>query len=94
MSRQDDYVAQMKLRIDELNTDLKALEARADAAKQHAKDRYDAEMTKLREQSRLANAKLAEVQTAAEGSWDKMVAEMDRLQHAFTSSFHYFKSQV
>jgi hypothetical protein len=52
------------------------------------------QMDKVREQSRLASAKLDELSTAAEGSWDKMVADMEKLRNAFTSSFHYFKSQV
>jgi len=94
MSQQDVYVAKMKLQIDELNAELKSLEAKAKEARRDVKAQYDEQMDKVREQSRLASAKLDELSTAAEGSWDKMVADMEKLRNAFTSSFHYFKSQV
>ena len=94
MSKQDVYVAKMKLQLDELNVKMKELEAKAKDAKADAKARYDEEMAKLRHQSELAGTKLDELTAAAEGSWHKMVADMVKLRTAFTSSFHYFKSQV
>lgn len=94
MTKQDMYIAKMKLQLDELNTDLKALELKAKEAKQDLKEKYDEEMSKVREQSKLASAKLEEMTTAAEGSWDKLVDEMEKVRHAFTSSFNYFKSQL
>ena len=56
--------------------------------------KYAEQMDKVREQSKLASAKLDEMTAAAESSWHKMVADMEKLRNAFTSSFHYFKSQV
>lgn len=94
MSKQDVYVAKMKAQIDELNADLKLLEAKAKEARHDAKEKYDEQMDAVREQSKLATAKLEEVTAAAEGSWHKMVADMEKLRHAFINSFHYFKSQV
>jgi len=94
MSKQDVYVAKMKLQLDEMNVHMKELEVKATEAKEDAKAKYEEEMDKLRAQSKLAGAKLAEVQAAAEGSWHKMVADMENLRTAFTHSFNYFKSQV
>jgi predicted nucleic acid-binding Zn-ribbon protein len=94
MSKQDVYVAKMKVQLDELNLKMTELEAKAKDAKHEAKAAYDAEMGKLRDQSRLAGAKLDELKDAAEGTWHKMVADMEKLRNAFTSSFNYFKSQV
>jgi ATP/maltotriose-dependent transcriptional regulator MalT len=94
MSKQDVYVAKMKLQLDAMNASMKELEAKAKEAKADAKEKYEEEMTKLRAQSRLAGAKLDEMQAAAEGSWHQMVSEMEKLRNAFTHSFHYFKSQV
>ena len=94
MSKQDAYVAKMKLQLDELNLKMTELEAKAKDAKAEAKSAYDDEMAKLRHQSKLAGDKLDEVKAAAEGSWHKLVADMEKLRTAFTSSFNYFKSQV
>ena len=94
MSKQDVYVAKMKLQLDELNSKMTALEARAQDAKDDAKAAFDSEMGRLRDQSRLAGAKLDELKLAAEGSWQKLVSEMERLRAAFTRSCHDFKSQV
>jgi predicted nucleic acid-binding Zn-ribbon protein len=94
MSKRDIYVAKMKLQLDELNLKLGELEVKAREARHDAKDQYEAEMDKLREQSKLAGSKLDEMKSAAEDSWHKLVADMEKLRNAFTSSFHYFKSQV
>jgi len=94
MTKQDVYVTKMKAQLDELNLEMQALELKAKEAKQDVKEKYAEQMDKVREQSKLASAKLDEMTAAAESSWHKMVADMEKLRNAFTSSFHYFKSQV
>lgn len=94
MSKQDVYVTKMKAQLDELNLELQALELKAKEARQEVKEKYAEQMDKVREQSKLATAKLDELTAAAESSWHKMVADMEKLRHAFIGSFHYFKSQV
>ncbi len=94
MSVRDEYVAKMKLQLDELNANMGKLEARAKEAKQDARATYKEEMDKLHQQSRLTIAKLEELRTAGDDTWDNMVAEMEKLRDAFTHSFHYFKSQI
>lgn len=94
MSKQDVYIAKMKLQLDELNVELKTLEAKAKDARAEAKEKVEEEMAKLRHQSKLAAAKLDEMKAAAEGTWDKTVAEMEKLRDAFKHSFSYFKSQL
>lgn len=93
-TKRDEYTAKMKLQLDELNAKMDALEAKAHDAKVEARDKYREEMAKLRHQSSLAKTKLAEIKAAGEDSWDKMVAEMDKVRDAFTHSFNYFKSQL
>jgi len=90
----DEYTAQMKQQLDELNHHIDTLQAKAHDAKVEAREKYQAELTRLRHQSRLAVAKLDELKTAGEGSWDRMVAEMDKLRDAFKHSFNYFKTQL
>ncbi len=94
MSKRDDYIETMKLQLDELNTKMSALEAKAKEAKADARAKYAEEMGKLRQQSDQALGKLEELRVAGEGSWDAMVAEMEKVRDAFVHSFKYFKSQL
>ncbi len=94
MSKRDAYIAKMKLQLDELNTKMGNVEAKAREAKEDARDKYKEETGKLRAQSQLAVIKLDELKAAGEDTWDKMVAEMEKVRDAFTHSFNYFKSQV
>lgn len=94
MSRQNAYIAKMKLQLDELNVKMNELDARAQEAKSDVRDKYREEMKKLRHQSKLAVAKLEEIKLAGESTWEAMVAEMEKMRDAFTHSFRYFKSQI
>ncbi|MBK8891519.1 MAG: hypothetical protein IPN75_14665 [Dechloromonas sp.] len=94
MSKRDEYVAKMKLQLDELNGKMDELEAKAKEAKAEARDKYKEEMGKLRDQSKLAVAKLEELKVSGEDKWEAMVAEMEKIRDAFTHSYNYFKSQL
>ncbi len=94
MSARDVYVEKMKMQLDELNAKMNVLEAKAKEAKADAREKYKEEMSKLRAQSELAVAKLDEMRVAGEDSWERMVAEMEKIRDAWIHSFHYFKSQV
>lgn len=94
MSKKDLYIASMKNQLDDLNLAMAALSDRAHEAKLDAKDKYDAELLKLQEQSRLAAAKLDEMKQAGEDKWESMTSSVETLRDAFTHSFHYFKSQL
>lgn len=93
MANRDIYIAKMKLQLDELNADMRRLEANAAEAKEDAREKYKEEMAKLRHQSDLALAKLNDLKSTSEDTWESMVTEMEKLRDAFTHSFHYFKSQ-
>ena len=88
------YIEKMKTQLDELNASMNKLDAKTQEAKADARDMYQEEMGKLRQQSKLAVAKLDEIKLAGEESWETMVTEMEKVRDAFTHSFHYFKSQV
>lgn len=94
MSNRDAYVAKIKLDIDQLNAKMAEIEAQAKDARAEVKDKYAKQMDKLHANSKIAMAKLDEIQAASEDSWQKLVTEMEKLRDAFTHSFHYFKSQV
>lgn len=94
MSKQDAYIVKMKHQLDELNVKMHDLEAKAEGAKADVRDKYREEMKKLRHQSKLAAAKLDEIKSAGESTWEAMVTEMEKVRDAFTHSFNYFKSQL
>ena len=94
MSTREDYIAKMKLQLDELDAQMSKLEAKAQEAKDTARDKYKDEMAKLRHQSRLAKGKLADLKAAGEDKWETMVTEMEKVRDAFKHSFNYFKSQL
>jgi hypothetical protein len=93
MSKRNEYIAKMKMQLDELNATMNRLDAKTDATKADVRDMYLEEMRKLRHQSKLASARLEEVKASSEDSWQAMVAEMDKVKDAFRHSFNYFKSQ-
>jgi len=94
MTKQSIYIEKMKTQLDELNANMNTLDAKAEEAREDARDMYREEMRKLRHQSKLAVAKLDDMKTATEETWETMVSEMEKVRDAFTHSFHYFKSQV
>ncbi len=93
MSHRDAYVAKMKLQLDELNAKMTELEAQARVSRAEARDKYQAEMSKLALKSKEAGVKLDQMMAAGEDTWEAMVAEMEKVRDAFSSSFNYFKSQ-
>ena len=94
MSQRDIYIAKMKLQLEQLNLKMSNLEAHAKEAKEEVRDKYREEMGKLRDQSKQALARLDELKSAGESSWDTMVDEMEKVRDAFKHSFSYFKSQL
>jgi len=94
MPKRAEYIEKMKQQLDELNTNMNKLEAKAHVVKEDVRAKYKEEMGKLRHQSKLAVAKLDEVKDASEDSWGAMVVEMEKIRDAFKHSFSYFKSQL
>lgn len=94
MSKRDEYIAKMKLQLDELDAKMDKLEAKAVEAKEDARAKYKEEMARLRQQSRAAKGKLEEIRAAGEDKWEALVAETEKIRDAITHSFNYFKSQL
>ena len=94
MSKRDAYIEKMKEQLDDLNSKMSELEAKAQEAKDDARAKYKEEMKKLSKQSKLAVAKLDEIKSAGEDTWESMVTEMEKVRDAFKHSFNYFKSQL
>jgi len=87
MSKKYAYIAKMELQLDKLNSQMGDLEAKAQEAKEVARSNFKEEMSKLRQKSKLAIAKLDELKAASEDSWENMVADMEKMHDVFTHSF-------
>ena len=87
MSKRDTYIGKMELQLDKLNTKMTELASNAQGAKEDARNKYKDEMTKLRHQSKVAVAKLDELKSASEDSWETLITDMEEMHDAFTHSF-------
>ena len=90
MSKRAEYIAKMENQLNKLNVKMTGLEASAQEAKEEARQKYKEEMAKLRQQSKVAVAKLEELKASTEDSWETMVTDMEKMHDAFTHSFFSF----
>ncbi|MEY2891687.1 MAG: hypothetical protein RJA98_1595 [Pseudomonadota bacterium] len=97
MMNRDDYVAKMKLQLDEMNARLGEFEVKAQAAQVDMRAACDKEMLQLRAQSKAAGTMLDELKVAGENAWQQMATESEKLGKAFnqacTQAFSHFKSK-
>ncbi len=94
MLTRDAYIQKVKHQLDEMNTNMETLEAKAKEVRKAARARFKLERDALHQQSKLAVAKLDELKASGDDSWDSVVAEMENVRDAFVQSFKEFKSQV
>lgn len=90
MSQRAAYIEKMEIQIDKLDKKMLGLEASAQEAKEDARQKYKEEMGKLREQSKVAAAKIKELKVAGAESWDTLVTDMEKIHDSFTHSFFSF----
>lgn len=90
MSKRAEYIVKMESQLNKLNAKMTGLETAAQEAKEEARQKYKEEMTKLRQQSKVAVAKLEELKASTEDSWETMVNDMEKMHDAFTHSFFSF----
>jgi len=94
MSKRDEYAASMKQQIDEMNKNIDELERRAKKAGDAVEKKYDEQVAQLRAQAKQAAAKLDELKSASESTWERMTDEVENVAKALRQSFNYFKSQL
>jgi len=87
MTTRTDYIEKMELQLDKLNKKMSGLEATAQEAKEGAREKFKEDMGKLRQQSKVALAKLDELKAANVDSWETMATDMEKMHEAFTHSF-------
>ncbi|MDR7269744.1 hypothetical protein J2X20_002373 [Pelomonas saccharophila] len=94
MTARETYIENIKLELDGLNEQLSSFETKVTHARRDARERYTAELARLREHSRDALVKWEALQTSGEASWHQWVSEMDRTRDVFIHAFHDFKARL
>ncbi|MGR4070043.1 hypothetical protein OCT51_19255 [Halomonas sp. LR3S48] len=77
MNRRDEFIEQMKARLDEWNTEIEALAARARKAGAEAQTRYQDDIERLRRRRDETRRRLEELQYASEAAWDSLRQGLD-----------------
>ncbi len=93
MKTRADYIAAMKVQLDELNVSMAVLEAKAKQASADMQVQYKSGIDTLRKQQAIALDKLEELKQAGDDSWEHMIDNMEKVRDAFIDSYKHFKSQ-
>jgi uncharacterized coiled-coil DUF342 family protein len=72
MNRRDEFVEQMKARLDEWNAEIDRLAERARQASGEARERYHDDIERLRRRRDETRRRLEELQHAGEAAWDSL----------------------
>ncbi len=92
MLTKDEYVADMKKRLDEWSVEIDALEQRGHEIKEDARVKYQEQLVALRAKRVEGEKKLDEMQAAAESSWEHLKAETENVWEAMKDSAQTFRS--
>lgn len=94
MSKRNEYIANMKQQLDELDAEIARLEAKTQEAKGKAREKYEATLDNIRQEGQLVQDKLEAVKAAGEDEWETISAEVDNVWNAFKRSVEFFKLQL
>lgn len=92
MLTKDEYVAEMKKRIDNWSAEIDAMQARGHEIKEDVRAKYEEQLVALRAKREQGEKKLEEMHAAAENNWEHLKMDCDRVWDAFKDSFDTFKS--
>jgi hypothetical protein len=92
MLTKDEFIADMKTRIDAWNAEIDVLQKKANDIKGQAKVEYEEQLVALRATRAEGEKKLEEMQAATESNWEQLKAESERAWEAFKDSLDTFKS--
>jgi chromosome segregation ATPase len=88
----DEFVEKLKSQLDEMNSDVDALEARLQSAEDGVKEKYQQQLAQAKTQRAAAEEKLHELRDAGEDAWEQVKEEAEHAWKAFDNSVKYFKS--
>jgi len=92
MLTRDKYVATMKKQLDEWNAEMDVLEAKVQATKEDAREKYQEQLVALRAKRQEGEKKLEAIKSATEDSWEQLKVEAENVWEAFKDSVNAFKA--
>jgi len=92
MLTKEDYVAEMKKRIDEWSAEIDALQEKGHEVKEGAKEKYQEQLVALRAQRAEGEKKLDELQAASEHNWEEFKAGAENVWEAMKDSAAAFRA--
>ena len=72
MSKRDEYVEKLKVKLDQWNNDLEKLEAKAEHVKDDLKEKYHEEIKVVQEKRGDIKGKLKELISCSENAWEEL----------------------
>ena len=91
MATRDEYVAQMKVKLDEWNAQIDELEAKARQARAQAAHKHQERIAELKRKRDQAQGKLKEIQAASEGAWEGLKLGAEQIWDDFKSTLQVSK---
>jgi uncharacterized coiled-coil DUF342 family protein len=72
MKSRDEYIRMMQTKLEELNTEIDTLTAKAGEVKADVKNEYNEQITTLKAKQAVARQKIEELQKAGESAWEDL----------------------
>lgn len=95
MTTRNEYVENLKSRLDAWNADLAKWEAKAKTARTDLQIEYEMQLDALRKHRDVAKEKLGQLQASADGAWKDVVVGADeawkRMHDAFEKARSHFQ---
>lgn len=91
--KRDAYVQKLKAKLDEWNSEIDVLAAKADKAEADAKISYQNRLEDLRTKRAEVEEKIAELQQASEGAWEDLKQGLENSWDILKTSFTRAKSE-
>ncbi len=91
-SRREQFIENLKSKLDDLNEDIGRLEKKARDASGKAEKKYEEQLEDVREKRTELKHKLSEVRASSEAQFEKLKLETEHAWKALQNSFSYFKS--
>ena len=86
MSKRDEYVAKLKVKLDDWNKDIDKLEAKAEHVKDDVKDKYQEEIEVVRQQRDSVKEKATELINSSEEAWEELKTGVEAAWHKLTEA--------
>ena len=93
MSSRDEYVRKMQAKLEELNTDIDKLAAKANDVSAELKGEYNEQIAALKTKQAAARQKIEEMQKSGESAWKDLKAGIDLAWTAIGESIDSAKSR-